>query len=111
MTLWSVYHTYVGVIATSTVSYITPLVWYTHFIFYSVGIYRIAIPWVFTEWLGHLATKWLGYLIVWCACVTSINFFQNHCNITTDHWHIIGVGRWEGEGAGGESGWEATEVG
>ena len=36
MTLWSVYHTLFGVFATSTVSYITPMVWYPHFIFYSV---------------------------------------------------------------------------
>ena len=35
MTLWSVYHTYFGVIPTSTVSYFTPMVYYPHFIFYS----------------------------------------------------------------------------
>ena len=35
MTLLSVYHTYFGVIATSTVLYIMPMVWYLHFIFYS----------------------------------------------------------------------------
>ena len=39
MTLWSVYHTLFGVFATSTVSYITPMVWYSHFIFYSVASY------------------------------------------------------------------------
>ena len=33
MTLWSVYHTLFGVFATFTVSYITPMVWYPHFIF------------------------------------------------------------------------------
>ena len=37
MTLWSVYHTLFGVFATFTVSYITPMVWYPHFIFYSVA--------------------------------------------------------------------------
>ena len=41
MTLWSVYHTLFGVIATFTVSYITPMVWYPHFIFYSVGKQKI----------------------------------------------------------------------
>ena len=35
MTLLSVYHTYFGVIGTSTVLYIMPMVWYLHFIFYS----------------------------------------------------------------------------
>ena len=30
MTLWHVYHTTFSVIATSTVSYITPMVWYAH---------------------------------------------------------------------------------
>ena len=36
MTLWSVYHTLFGVITTFAVSYITPMVWHPHFIFYSV---------------------------------------------------------------------------
>ena len=35
MTLWSVNHTNFSVIATSTVSYIAPMVWYAHFIIYS----------------------------------------------------------------------------
>ena len=35
MTLWSVNHTIFSVTATSTVSYITPTVWYAHFIAYS----------------------------------------------------------------------------
>ena len=33
MTLLSVYHTYFGVIATFTVSYIIPMVWYPYIIF------------------------------------------------------------------------------
>ena len=37
MTLWSVYHTLFGVVDTFTVSYITAMEWYPHFIFYSIG--------------------------------------------------------------------------
>ena len=37
MALWECNHTYIRVISTPTVSYNTPLVWYAHFIFYSVG--------------------------------------------------------------------------
>ena len=36
MTLCSVYHTKFEVVTSFTVSYITPTVWYQHFIFYSV---------------------------------------------------------------------------
>ena len=43
MTLWSVYHTLFGVFATFTVSYITPMMWYPHFIFYSEK-YKIQLP-------------------------------------------------------------------
>ena len=35
MTLWIIYHTNFSVTATSTVSYIMPMVWYAHFIDYS----------------------------------------------------------------------------
>ena len=46
MTLWSVYHTLFGVFATFTVSYITPMVWYSHFIFYSVDWSNVSkVPW------------------------------------------------------------------
>ena len=31
-------HTYCGVIVTFTLSYITPMLWYAHFIFYSEGL-------------------------------------------------------------------------
>ena len=39
MALWSADHTFIMVISSPTVPYNTPLVWYAHFIFYSVAMY------------------------------------------------------------------------
>ena len=64
MTLWSVYHTLFGVFATFTVSYITPMVWYPHFIFYSAGQVNYH-TWPGETWLATDPLAWhqlYGYL-------------------------------------------------